>query len=127
MMWLMMNFLGIKICNGLRPKFNIKVPQLIEDIAKQCVDADPLKRPTAEHLSSTFWEWYKYSNKTGKEMYKLIKEIDEFNEKQPTFTKSSTELTYTTHPQAIYTSRLLNFNNLPEPKNADNNEEYSGN
>ena len=25
-------FLGIKICNGLRPKFNIKVPQLIEDL-----------------------------------------------------------------------------------------------
>ena len=42
------------------------------------------------------------------------------NKKQPqTFTKSSTELTYATHPQAIYTSRLLNFNNLPEPKNAD--------
>lgn len=24
-----------------------------------------------------------------------------------------------THPEAIYTSRLLNFKNLPEPKNAD--------
>ncbi|RIA85952.1 hypothetical protein C1645_830018 [Glomus cerebriforme] len=37
----------------------------------------------------------------------------------------STELIYTTHPQAIYTSRLLNFNNLPEPRNADNWKEYS--
>ncbi|POG53445.1 hypothetical protein GLOIN_2v1792409 [Rhizophagus irregularis DAOM 181602=DAOM 197198] len=25
-----------------------------------------------------------------------------------------------THPQAVYTSRLLDFKNLPEPKNADN-------
>jgi hypothetical protein len=25
------------------------------------------------------------------------------------------------HPQAIYYSRLLDFKNLPEPKNADNN------
>ncbi|CAB5370697.1 unnamed protein product [Rhizophagus irregularis] len=24
-----------------------------------------------------------------------------------------------THPQAIYTSRLLNFKNLPEPANSD--------
>jgi len=30
-------FLAVKICQGLRPKFNIKVPQLIEDIFKQCV------------------------------------------------------------------------------------------
>ena len=30
--------------------------------------------------------------------------------------------------QAIYTSRLLNFKNLPEPKNADDGEpDYSGN
>ena len=120
-------FLGIKICNGLRPKFNIKVPQLIEDLAKQCVDANPLKRPTAEYLSVTFLQWRNdsYDNKDN-EIYKQIKEADEFNEKLPTFA-NNTELTYTTHPQAIYTSRLLNFNNLPEPKNADNNEEYSGN
>jgi len=41
------------------------------------------------------------------------------------------ELTYVTHPQAIYTSRLLNYKNLPEPKNAGDNElleeDYSGN
>ena len=124
-------FLGIKICNGLRPKFNIKVPQLIEDLAKQCVDADPLQRPTAEYLGERFGRWEAYSNyynNDDSEIYKQVKEANEFNEKQPpTFTKSSTELTYTTHPQAIYTSRLLNFNNLPEPKNADNNEKYSGN
>src|ERR1044071_8930886 len=29
-------FLTVKICQGLRPKFIIKVPQLLEDIAKQC-------------------------------------------------------------------------------------------
>ncbi|RIA80305.1 kinase-like domain-containing protein, partial [Glomus cerebriforme] len=43
-------FLAIKICQGLRPSFNIKVPQLIVDIFKQCVDADPSKRPTAKYL-----------------------------------------------------------------------------
>ena len=61
------------------------------------------------------------------EISKQIKEADKFNEKQPTKSSKNSKLTYTTHPQAIYTSKLLNFNNLPEPKNADNNEEYSGN
>jgi hypothetical protein len=31
-----------------------------------------------------------------------------------------------THPQAVYTSRLLNFKNLPEPRNADNNDNLCG-
>ncbi|RIA79259.1 hypothetical protein C1645_841132 [Glomus cerebriforme] len=44
------------------------------------------------------------------------------NKKQASFTKSDT---YTTHHQAIYTSRLLNFNKLLEPKNADSEEESS--
>ncbi|CAB4474549.1 unnamed protein product, partial [Rhizophagus irregularis] len=28
-------------------------------------------------------------------------------------------MSYETHSEAIYTSRILNFNNLPEPKNSD--------
>ena len=41
-------------------------------------------------------------------------------------------LSYTNHAQAVYTSRLLNYKNLPEPKNADDGDnlsatEYSGN
>src|ERR1043165_5150670 len=47
-------FLAIRICQGLRPKFITKVPQLLEDIAKQCVDADPLKRPAADYLREKF-------------------------------------------------------------------------
>ncbi|CAB4386727.1 unnamed protein product [Rhizophagus irregularis] len=44
---------------------------------------------------------------------------------------NGTILSYTTNPQAVYTSRLLNFKDLPEPKNAvddkddDNSFEYS--
>ncbi|RIA87880.1 kinase-like domain-containing protein [Glomus cerebriforme] len=111
-------FLAIKICQGLRPRFNIRVPQLIDDIVKQCVNADPSKRPTAESLHEIFNQRHSEDS----EIYKQIKEADEFNDfngKQPSIIKPSvnTEIIYTTHPQAIYTSRLLNFNNLPEPKN----------
>ena len=40
-------FLAIKICQGLRPISNYRVPQLILDKIQQCWDADPLKRPEA--------------------------------------------------------------------------------
>ncbi|CAB5370356.1 unnamed protein product [Rhizophagus irregularis] len=54
------------------------------------------------------------------EINKQIEEADKINEK---FTSTSlpyngTTLLYTTNPQAVYTSRLLDFKNLPEPKNA---------
>ncbi|CAB5193249.1 unnamed protein product [Rhizophagus irregularis] len=53
------------------------------------------------------------------EIHEQIKEAERINEK---FTSTSlpyngTTLSYTTNPQAIYTSRLLSFENLPEPKN----------
>ncbi|CAG8824702.1 12474_t:CDS:2, partial [Dentiscutata erythropus] len=32
-------------------------------------------------------------------------------------TTNATLMNYKTHSQAIYTSRLLNFSNLPKPKN----------
>ncbi|RGB39008.1 hypothetical protein C1646_740300 [Rhizophagus diaphanus] len=34
-----------------------------------------------------------------------------------------TDLSYETHPEATYTSRLLNFNNLPEPVNYDEQDD----
>ncbi|RIA94784.1 kinase-like domain-containing protein, partial [Glomus cerebriforme] len=40
--------LAIKICQGLRPRFNIKVPQLIVHLIKRCLDANPLNRPTTD-------------------------------------------------------------------------------
>ena len=128
-------FLAIKICNGLRPKSNYKIPQLILDIIQQCWDADPLKRPEAVELSKLFRDLNNESNKGGLYQYeenatinKQIKEADEINEKLPSSTATSGILSYVTHSQAIYTSKLLDFKNLPEPKNADNCEtEYSGN
>ena len=67
-------------------------------------------------------------NSKNSEIYRQINEVDKFNKTQASFTLSNTELKYVTHPQAIYTSRLLDFKNLPEPKNAELLEEnYSGN
>ncbi|UZO22877.1 uncharacterized protein OCT59_015226 [Rhizophagus irregularis] len=54
------------------------------------------------------------------EINKQSKEADKINKK---FTSTSlpyngTTLSYTTNPQAVYTSRLLDYKNLPKPKNA---------
>ena len=63
------DLLALKICQGFRPKFNIKVPQLIENIAKQCVDTDQLKRPTTNYLVE--------------KLNQCLNEVDKFNKGQP--------------------------------------------
>ena len=55
-----------------------------------------------------------------------VKEANEMNKNLPSLSSTTGTLSYTTHPQAIYTSRLLDFKNLPEPKNSDEIK-YSGN
>src|SRR3989442_1475873 len=50
--------LAIRICQGLRPKSNYKIPQLVLDIIKQCWDANPLKRPKAKELEELLWNLY---------------------------------------------------------------------
>ena len=50
--------LAMKICLGFRPRFNIKVPQLIVHLIKSCLDANPLNRPTANELCNILHPWY---------------------------------------------------------------------
>ncbi|EXX59441.1 Tpk1p [Rhizophagus irregularis DAOM 197198w] len=126
--------LKIQICNGLRPRFNIKVPKLIVDLIKRCLDADPLNRPTIEEIRKITCYWlYEYIHTFDEptEFQKQMKEAEEINKLSAGSIPSTSEI----HPGAIYTSRLLNFNNLPEPKNSDDyynnydnisNMEYSG-
>jgi serine/threonine protein kinase len=130
--------LAIKICQGLRPRFNTKVPQLIVHLIKRCLDADPLDRPTAKEINDILRKWRCKSNdKQTIELRTQIKEADEINKNSSNNSIPSTSLgsSYKTHSEAIYTSRLLYFNNLPEPKNSgdyykqnDNiiTEEFSG-
>ncbi|POG78606.1 kinase-like domain-containing protein [Rhizophagus irregularis DAOM 181602=DAOM 197198] len=126
-------FLAMKICQGLRPKSDYKIPQLVVDVINQCWDADPLKRPNADELINLFHELYIKLNNSEVDsvIYRQVKEADEINKKSSsTFQSplsSTSTLSYITHPQAVYTSRLLDFKNLPEPENADKNDdlEYS--
>ncbi|GBC05952.1 hypothetical protein RclHR1_06520008 [Rhizophagus clarus] len=125
------NNLAIKICQGFRPKFNIKVPQLIVQLIKRCLDANSSSRPEAKVVKKTLSQWskeviilenYKKINICNNytELNKQIIETENVNKNSSINSISSTSLglSYKTHPKAYYTSRLLNFNNLPEPKNS---------
>ncbi|CAB4420186.1 unnamed protein product [Rhizophagus irregularis] len=124
-------FLAMKICNGLRPKSNYKIPQLTFDIINQCWGADPLKRPNADELFELTLKFFCDLEEENSVINKQIEEADEINKKSSSTVQlpltSTNTLSYTSHPQAIYTSRLLDYKNLPEPKNVDNSNgmEYS--
>ncbi|CAB4439867.1 unnamed protein product [Rhizophagus irregularis] len=125
--------LAIKICLGFRPRFNIKVPQLIVHLIKRCLDANPSNRPTAFEIFKILDQWKGESrdlfelNQT--ELQKQINEADEINKKLSTSNVPSTSLglSYKPHSEAIYASRLLDFNDLPEPKNSDDYYEHHDN
>ncbi|RHZ84242.1 hypothetical protein Glove_84g16 [Diversispora epigaea] len=144
------NDLALKICNGLRPKISFRTPKLITRMIMRCWDARVKHRPTFEELFDEllkYWkDYYKYledrKNKDS-EIVIQIKKAEKFSanqnesiwknishifywKKESTNKKNSetaiTTLNYQTHPQAIYTSRLLNFSKLPKPKNGENFE-----
>ncbi|RHZ73759.1 hypothetical protein Glove_229g52 [Diversispora epigaea] len=123
--------LAMKICNGLRPKIPFHTPKLITRTIMRCWDARIPHRPTSEELWSELDQYYSdyYYLKKGKnkdsEIVIQIKKAEEFSANQESTnitTTTTTPLNYQTHPRAIYTSRLLNYTNLPKPKNEENFE-----
>ncbi|RGB40444.1 kinase-like domain-containing protein, partial [Rhizophagus diaphanus] len=86
------NNLAVKICKGFRPKISEDTPKLIADLI------------------------IKYKNS---EISYQIKECEKIKENKLKNRKNENQSkNLQTHPQAIYTSRLLNFENLPEPVNS---------
>ncbi|GES73389.1 kinase-like domain-containing protein [Rhizophagus clarus] len=74
--------LSLKICEELRPRFNIKVPQLILHLIKRYLDANPLSRLNVRELSKILHDWLNElkkhtKNKTELTKIKLIKQIEE--------------------------------------------------
>ncbi|UZO10138.1 uncharacterized protein OCT59_001736 [Rhizophagus irregularis] len=105
--------LSIKICKGLRPNIFKYTPKLLADLINKCWDAKAENRPTAKELYQKLNERYNDMNKDSES------QVDEYDDKiklNRTSEKRSSSIQ--THPQAIYTSRLLNFKNLPEPVNS---------
>ncbi|RHZ87139.1 hypothetical protein Glove_40g177 [Diversispora epigaea] len=120
--------LAMKICDGLRPKIPFHIPKLITRMIMRCWDARVTNRPTFKELSDESLKYfdvynvYLYDGKDS-EIVIQIKKAEEFSANQEsTNATTTTPLNYQTHPQAIYTSRLLNYSKLPNPKNEENFE-----
>ncbi|RIB08217.1 hypothetical protein C2G38_2111672 [Gigaspora rosea] len=66
----------IKIYNGYRPKIRCKVPQLLLDLMKKCLDRDPQSRPTAKALVHELIQFYKDLKNKETELYEQAEEIE---------------------------------------------------
>ncbi|GBC06105.1 hypothetical protein RclHR1_06620003 [Rhizophagus clarus] len=123
-------FLAIKICNEHRPKISKNVPKLLADLIIKCWDAEIKNRPTTKELYQLLEKWNDEikniednedsenvnKNSQNSEIYSQVKECDEIGRKKfESRSNKDKSMDIQTHPQAIYTSRLLNFNNLPKP------------
>lgn len=119
------NELAIEIIQGHRPKTDARItPQLFIQLFKRCWDAKPENRPMSQELMYQFDKWFGILNTEAEydEFWKQVEKIEEQRKSgsipnSPTFFES--RINYTTHPQAIYSSRLFNFPAFPLAKNAE--------
>jgi len=111
--------LAMRICEGLRPKIRHQIPRLLWDLINRCLDAEPNNRISAEELKNILDQYYKDVFKKENKIYEQIKLIEASTRYSPSYDPNeSTKFSYTTHPQAFYTSRRLDFGSLPDPINA---------
>ncbi|POG71846.1 kinase-like domain-containing protein [Rhizophagus irregularis DAOM 181602=DAOM 197198] len=101
------NDIVMNIINGIRPKIVPGTPLEYKNLMKECWDADPLKRPNILTL------WNKINNinlhyqNMSDELFKSEMDNLEMNKVEENYTSSR-----------LFTSKIHNFGNLPEPRNA---------
>ena len=106
--------LVLKICQGLRPNFNIKIPQLLEELIRNCWDADPVKRPRAEELKTTLSDWYLGTGKNSffsSQFIQQLQEVQKYNQELPEEIRCPR---YKTHSRTTYTSKLINTKQIAQ-------------
>ncbi|RGB29464.1 kinase-like domain-containing protein [Rhizophagus diaphanus] len=118
--------LALRICEGLRPKFNFEVPQLILHLIKSCLDANPLNRPNALYLAKSIFKWIhelsahlsSIENQTESIKTEIVKQVEEAERINDSLSTDD-KLPSTNKNFEATTSKLLSFKNLPKPKNSD--------
>ncbi|CAB5393790.1 unnamed protein product [Rhizophagus irregularis] len=101
--------LVLDICNGIRPEINEPgAPKCYIDLMRRCWDSDPSNRPSAIEIHKLiksfckFYISYKMGGSNEVEIKNQIKEAENYRKLYHSLKKNKQ------HPQAIYTSRLLN-------------------
>ncbi|GBB86925.1 hypothetical protein RclHR1_13380001 [Rhizophagus clarus] len=106
--------LAMNIVNGIRPKIVPGTPLEYKNLMIQCWDADPSKRPDIFTLTRKMREVNLfYQSKSNDELSRL--------EENNSLKWKNLE-NYANNSSSLFTSRLHQFDNLPEPRNATEDE-----
>ncbi|GBB97003.1 hypothetical protein RclHR1_00290001 [Rhizophagus clarus] len=105
--------LSISICKGERPEIIESTPQCYVDLMKKCWNEDPLERPTAKKVGNIIANWIfcPYDEDTYKRISndKISEELKSDIMEFINAPIGNNNLITKSHPQAYYTSRLLDF------------------
>ena len=95
--------LVLSICNGIRPEITEKyAPKCYIDLMKRCWDPDPDNRPNAKEIQDEIESFF---DEDDREIRNQFEEAYKYKKANLLNIENSQT---TSHPQAIYTSRLLN-------------------
>ncbi|EXX70978.1 Ste20p [Rhizophagus irregularis DAOM 197198w] len=123
--------LAIRIINGMRPKIIPGTPLEYKELMEQCWDANPAKRPDIYTLSNKMGDIYRSYCQNENEQ-RIISKITSINSSQLNtrfnVNSSSSDSSFFGNFSASssnwnISSRVYNFENLPEPKNATKEEQ----
>ncbi|PKK71766.1 kinase-like protein, partial [Rhizophagus irregularis] len=101
--------LALNIIDGIRPKIISEIPSKYKSLMEQCWDANPLERPNISALWRKIREIKSYYQNNPNELPQLIEKID--------------KKTSNIFSSKLFTSKIHEFKNLPEPKNATKEEQ----
>src|SRR5581483_1654468 len=104
--------LAMKIVNGMRPKIVSETPLEYRKLMEQCWDADPTKRPDADTLRIRIRELRRLYLQNNKQIISNHQE-------------SNIPITNNNFISSNYSSKVYQFKNLPEPRNATEGKKYS--
>ncbi|POG67748.1 kinase-like domain-containing protein [Rhizophagus irregularis DAOM 181602=DAOM 197198] len=114
--------LTLEICDGIRPEINeLEIPKCYIDLMKRCWDSNPNNRPSVTEINVgiksfyNFYNSYKKGDSNATEIRKQFKEAEIYRKSLPSLKKNKQ------HPEAIYTSRLLDpfTKDLPKYDNSE--------
>ena len=114
-------------CGGERPAFSINTPDFYIKLAYKCMDADPDNRPIAEEILKTIAFWKDIEdilesnvpNNYSKEQLDELRKLREIFDQMDQIKYDPSTIPATIHPDAVYTSRILKFTNLPQSTNSN--------
>jgi len=92
-----------EICNGLRPEMPSSAPEPYKELAAECCDANPDKRPTARDAE--------------KAMLALIEAIEKDGSSNNVYKPHASHISRS-EKEFRYTSKVLPQGDLPEPTNS---------